>query len=98
MTTDTETLTTPIYGTCICVVTNGFVYVAKEVSTDGNLYYLTNARIITQWGTERGLNQLIPGPTSKTVLSDPAPLAAVLPHALITLIPASDAGWQNTLG
>ena len=92
-----EGMAKKLYGTTIAIVTYGHVWVAKEVSFDGDYYYFTAARIITQWGTQNGLNQLINGPTKQTVLSDIAPLTVNLPAALIGMIPCDDAKWAMHL-
>jgi exosome complex RNA-binding protein Rrp4 len=58
---------------CIVVATNGHVWVAKSVKQDSAWLHCTDARIINTWGTTKGLNQLVDGPTKETVLDAIAP-------------------------
>jgi hypothetical protein len=57
---------------CIIVGTNGFVWYAPKATEQDDYYTLTEARCIRQWGTDKGLAQLISGPTSATVLDAPS--------------------------
>lgn len=52
----------------IVVGTNGFVWYAEKVSETDSHLFLTNAKIIRNWGTTKGLAELVTGPTSGTVL------------------------------
>lgn len=81
------------WNTTLVVATAGHVWVAKSITFDGTFYHLHNARIVRQWGTENGLNQLVRGPTKKTILDDPAPLVSVVAPAMIALIPCDDERW-----
>ena len=65
----------------IIVLDRGFVYVGKP-STGNDMLLIERARNIRQWGTTKGLAELINGPTNKTVLDATmtvrVPLCAVL--------------------
>lgn len=65
----------------IVVLDRGFVYVG-QVSINGDLVKITNARNIRYWGTTKGLGELADGPTKSTKLDDVgeilAPLRAVI--------------------
>jgi hypothetical protein len=89
---------TKIEDTCIFVATNGHVWIAKEVwrGTEGE-YHLVHARIIREWGTAEGLNQLVTGPTSNTKLDAPAGIVTVNAAAVLYRVPSSDAGWEKHL-
>lgn len=57
--------------TQIVVLDRGFVYVGKPTfSEDKQFVNVTNCRNIRVWGTDKGLGQLVNGPTSKTVLDE----------------------------
>ena len=51
----------------IVVLQRGWVYIGR-FTKDGNHCKLTNASCIRTWGTTRGLQELVNGATSKTVL------------------------------
>ena len=51
----------------IVVLQRGWVYVGR-FSREGNDCKLTNASCIRSWGTTKGLQELVNGATSKTVL------------------------------
>ena len=51
----------------IVILQRGWVYIGR-FSRDGNLCQLKNASCIRQWGTTKGLQELVNGPTSKTIL------------------------------
>lgn len=84
------------WDTTLVVASAGHVWVAKSITFDGGFYHLHTARIVRRWGTERGLNQLVNGPTKETVLDDIAPLVTVVPAAMIALIPCNDDRWNGT--
>ena len=83
------------WGNTLVVATAGHVWFARDITFDGNFYHLHNARIVRVWGTERGLNQLVNGPTSKTILDEEAPLVTVVAAAMIALIPCSEGAWDG---
>lgn len=57
-----------VQGSAIVVGTNGFVWYAESVTETDSHLFLTNAKIIRNWGTTKGLAELVNGPTSSTVL------------------------------
>lgn len=71
---------------CIVVGNNGFAWYAPQVRDEGSHLYLTNARIIRDWGTTKGLAELVTGPTPSTVL-DCASDVVLAPAAFIFAIP-----------
>ena len=90
---------TKIEDTCIFVATHGHVWIAKEVwREDTGEFHLVKARIIREWGTTEGLNQLVSGPTTSTKLDATAPIITINAAAAIYRIPSSDAGWEQHLG
>lgn len=81
------------WGITLVVASAGHVFLARKVLFDGDFYHLHEAQIIRSWGTKRGLNQLVRGPTPNTVLDDAAPLVTVLPAAVLMLIPCDESKW-----
>ncbi len=54
----------------IVIAQRGWVFVGGYAE-DGDEVTLTNAKVVRQWGTTKGLGELaLNGPTSKTVLDD----------------------------
>lgn len=62
---------------CIIVGTNGFVWYSPSVSDNGEYILLSDAQCIRQWGTSKGLAELISGPLRETVLDTPATVVLV---------------------
>ena len=95
----TSSNTTPAYDTpCIIVATNSHVWVAKTVEFIGTTFVRgTHVRTIREWGATKGLNQLVNGPTSNTILDAPAPIQDVAYHAIIAIIPVNAAAWETHL-
>lgn len=83
---------------CIVVATNGHVWVARSVKQDSAWLHCTDARIIDTWGTTKGLNELVGGPTKETRMDMPAPVVSIANIALIAVIPCNSAGWAKTFG
>ena len=54
-------------GAQIIVVDRGFVYVGN-VTIEGDMCRIQNARNIRKWGTTKGLGELVSGPLKDTVL------------------------------
>lgn len=75
----------------IAILQRGWVFVGR-FSKNGSDCVLENARCIRQWGTTRGIGELVNGPTSKTVLDD---ASTVRFHELgiIALIDVNQKGW-----
>lgn len=76
----------------IAVLDRGFVYVG-HVKQDGDFLILTKAKNIRQWGTSRGLGELVSGPLSGTKL-DPVGTVRVPSRALISLIDVEQSKWK----
>jgi hypothetical protein len=79
----------------LVVATAGHVWFARSVTYDGHLYHLHGARIVRAWGTSKGLNELVRGPTKSTVLDQEAPLVSVVAPAMIALIPCDPGSWAG---
>lgn len=67
----------------IVVLQRGWVVIGDRSEADNGDYVLSNAAVIRNWGTTKGLGELVNGPTSKTVVDKVgtityAPLTAVL--------------------
>jgi exosome complex RNA-binding protein Rrp4 len=90
-------MSNPEWNTSIVIGYNGHVWVAKHTVHEGKYLYMSNARIIRQWGTDKGLNQLIDGPTGSTVLDDMAPTVILLEHACMAIIPCREDKWAAHL-
>ena len=90
---DMNTVNNNEWGVSIIIGDNSHVWVARHVLAQGNLFHMSDARIIRQWGTDKGLNQLIDGPTKATVLDVKAPVVSLLAHACLAIIPCRDANW-----
>lgn len=72
--------------THIIVLISGFVYVGDPTfSKDKKVVTITNARCLRNWGTTKGLGELVNGPLSQTKL-DEAGVVIVPIHAIIHLI------------
>lgn len=83
--------------TAIIIGTQGFVWVCSSVEVDETWATLVNARCIRVWGTTKGLNELVQGPTKNTILDTAAPVISLAQHALVAVIPADQAGWAKSL-
>jgi hypothetical protein len=56
-------------GSQIVVVDRGFVYVGN-VTIEGDICRIANARNVRKWGTSKGLGELVNGPTKDTVVDE----------------------------
>ncbi len=74
-------------GQAIVVLDRGFVYVG-DVTREGDMLAIANAKNIRVWGTSKGLGELVKGPTTKTVLDAVGTVQAPF-RAVITVIPCS---------
>ncbi len=81
-----------LQGFAIVVLDRGFVYVGNT-EIDDQWCVITNARNIRQWGTTKGLGELVNGPLSKTVLDDVGTVRAPM-RAVISLIDTDAAKWK----
>lgn len=75
-----------VQGSAIVVGTNGFVWYAENVTETDSHLFLSNAKIIRNWGTTKGLAELVSGPTSSTVLDTQSDVV-VNRQAFVFLIP-----------
>jgi hypothetical protein len=76
------------HGKAIVVATRGHVWVGDAVTGD-RFTTIKGGRVIRQWGTSEGLNQLAAqGPQERTKLDAPADLK-VLNSAIIAVIPCT---------
>ena len=81
----------------IVVLDRGFVYVGKPeihigVNGQPNLLLINKAKNIRQWGTTKGLAELVDGPTSKTILDGTMTLRVPV-HAILQLIDVRQEQW-----
>ena len=72
----------------IIVADRGWVFVGSCTDEDNGDVTIRNCRNIRQWGTTRGLGELVNGPTAKTVLDD---YGTVRTRAIATI--AVKGGW-----
>ena len=77
----------------IAILQRGWVFVGRFSKT-GSDCVLENASCIRQWGTTKGLGELVNGPTPKTVLDD---ASTVRFHELgiVALIDVSQEKWSS---
>ena len=66
----------------IVVADRGWVFVGNCTDEANGDVTIRNCRNIRQWGTTRGLGELVNGPTAKTVLDD---YGTVRTRAIVTL-------------
>lgn len=76
----------------IAVLDRGFVYIGR-VSYEGDFLILKQAKNIRQWGTSKGLGELVSGPLSATRL-DNVGTVRVPSRALISLIDVEQSKWK----
>ncbi len=76
----------------IVVLDRGFVYVGR-VQLDADFVTISNARNLRQWGTTKGLGELVAGPLSGTKLDAVGTVKAPL-RALISLIDVEQSKWK----
>jgi hypothetical protein len=77
----------------IVILQRGWVFVGR-FSKIGQDCKLENAYCIRQWGTTKGLGELVDGPTSKTVL-DGAGTVEFNELTIVAKISASEDGWNK---
>lgn len=77
----------------IAILQRGWVFVGR-FSKIGQDCKLENAYCIRQWGTTKGIGELVEGPTSKTVL-DPTPVVSFNEMTIVALIDVSENGWKS---
>ena len=76
----------------IIVLDRGFVYIGA-VKIDGDFLTIGNAKNIRQWGTSKGLGELVNGPLSGTKLDRFGTVRAPI-RALISLIDVEQSKWN----
>lgn len=76
----------------IAVLDRGFVYIGY-VKVEGDFYIITHAKNIRQWGTTKGLGELVSGPLNNTRL-DKVGTVRVPKAALIHLIDVEQEKWK----
>ena len=77
----------------IVVVDNGFVFCGECLFDDETLV-INKVKQLRQWGTTKGLGELVNGPTSKTVI-DPIPSIAVPRARIVFTIPVNASKWDK---
>ena len=77
----------------IVVLDRGFVYVGN-VSADDQWCVITDTRNIRQWGTTKGLGELVNGPLPTTKLDVVGTVRAPM-RAVISLIDAQADKWNR---
>lgn len=79
----------------IVVLQRGWIFVGYY-SKNGSECKLSNAKCIRQWGTTKGLGELVSGPTSKTVLDD-AGTVRFNELTVIATVDADESKWSSKL-
>jgi len=82
-----------LYALAIVVCDRGWVYIGQAGQED-DWMMISGARQITRWGTTKGLNELVDGPTGSTKLGAPANIRVPM-RAVITVIPVNAAKWEG---
>lgn len=77
----------------IAILQRGWVFVGR-FSKDGQNCKLENASCIRQWGTTKGIGELVNGPTSSTKLDD-AGTVSFNELTIVALIDADEKGWSK---
>lgn len=79
----------------IVILQRGWVMVGY-LSKSGTQYFLKKTSVIRNWGTTKGLGQLVGGPTDATKLE---PTGTVEFHELtvVAIINCEEDGWRNKL-
>lgn len=75
----------------IVILQRGWVFVGRFTKS-GQECVLNNAYCIRQWGTTKGLGELVSGPTSKTVLDD-AGTVRFNELTVVATVDADESGW-----
>lgn len=85
--------------TYIIIGTNGFVWAGRMSSMDtkDGFYTIYKACQIREWGTTKGLNELIAGPTNVTKLDAIGPILYLHQAHTIALIPTDKTAWDKHL-
>ena len=84
--------TTVANGWRIVVLDRGWVLVGC-CEDEGDILRITKARCLRQWGTERGLGELVAGPLEKTIHDYMGIVEAPKRAVIFSIVVASDA-WD----
>ena len=77
----------------IVILQRGWVFVGRFKKT-GSDCVLENASCIRQWGTTKGLGELVSGPTSLTKL-DESGTVRFNELTIVAMIDADEKGWKS---
>ena len=80
--------------TKIVVLDRGFIYVGRVDLSDENFCVITQAKNIRQWGTTKGLGELVNGPLSGTKLDQVGTVRAPM-RAVISMIDVVTTKWTS---
>ena len=78
----------------IVVLQRGWVLVGNFREVSETEHELTDASVIRQWGTTKGLGELVKGPTPSTTL-DPCGRATFHPMTVVFKLDVEEAGWKT---
>lgn len=79
----------------IVIAPRGWIFVGYTHVENNNLI-IERANVIRIWGTEKGLGQLISGPTKDTRL-DPCGITRIPNEAIIALIDCEESKWATKI-
>lgn len=85
--------TAPTGNIKIAILQRGWIFVGR-FSKVGSDCKLENAYNIRNWGTTKGIGELVDGPTSKTVL-DATPTVNFHEMTIVALIDVDEKGWAK---
>ena len=77
----------------IVILQRGWVFVGRFKKT-GSDCVLENAHCIRQWGTTKGIGELVSGPTSSTKL-DNAGTVRFNELTIVALVDCEESGWKK---
>jgi hypothetical protein len=86
-------MNTQITGWNIVVVDNGFVF-CGNCDGDAVTLLINSCKQLRQWGTTKGLGELVNGPTPKTQ-ADPIPCVLVPRSRVVFAIPVNPKAWSK---
>jgi hypothetical protein len=89
-----KTVTATDHPLRIVVLDRGFVYIGN-VEEQSDSIVITNAKNIRYWGTQKGLGELVNGPTSKTIL-DPVGVVRAPNRAIIHSVDVDESKWNKS--
>lgn len=77
----------------IAILQRGWIFVGRFKKT-GSDCILENAQCIRQWGTTKGIGELVSGPTSSTKLDDSGTVR-FNEMTIVALIDCEESGWKK---